>query len=429
MELLAERVGGGVALFEVEDGGGVGGDGIGPDDAGLIVMRLDQRADEAGDADAIAAHFGDDRLAILAGDGEAHGGAVFGAEIEDVADLDAAAFAPTFGGEGFEGCCVVHFVGGGVHGGDLVEAGFQGGDVVVIGDGGGPVGGFEGAVEEDGTFAGFGQDDEFMGEIAADGAGIGAHGHGFEAQALEGAQIGEEHLAVAVLGGFGGDVEGIGVLHQEFAAAHDAEARAHLVTEFPLDVVEVARQVAVAFGVGAEDVGDHFLIGRAIEHFAVMAVDEAEHFLAIAVIAAGLAPELGGLDGGHQHFLRPCPVLLLAHDLADALEDAPAERQPGVDAGGGLPHQAGAEHEAMRDDGRLGRGFLECGQEGAGEAQGEGPFGWQPHPRAPGRHRKGAHSLRRRSNITAVQHRFQQDSCLIGPFWLQKLLCSAAGLG
>jgi hypothetical protein len=73
------------------------------------------------------------------------------------------------------------------------------------------------------------------------------------------------------------EVEAVGVLHQELAAAHHAEARADLVAELPLDVVERARQVAVALHVVAEDRGDHLLVGRPVEHLAVVAVLDAQH--------------------------------------------------------------------------------------------------------------------------------------------------------
>jgi len=41
------------------------------------------------------------------------------------------------------------------------------------------------------------------------------------------------------------EIEGIGVLHQEFAPAHQPEAGPHLVAELPLDVIEVERQILV----------------------------------------------------------------------------------------------------------------------------------------------------------------------------------------
>jgi hypothetical protein len=72
-----------------------------------------------------------------------------------------------------------------------------------------------------------------------------------------------------------------------------------------------------------------------------VAVGDAEHLLAVIVVAAALAPELRRLDRRHQHFESPCPVLLLADDLLDLLQHAKAERQPGIDAGGLLAEHAG----------------------------------------------------------------------------------------
>ena len=92
------------------------------------------------------------------------------------------------------------------------------------------------------ALAGFRQHDEFMAEIAADRAGLGAHRDRLQSHAREGAQIGDIHPVVGTTRRVLVDVEGVGVLHQEFAAAHDAEARTHLVAEFPLNVVEIERQ-------------------------------------------------------------------------------------------------------------------------------------------------------------------------------------------
>ena len=80
-------------------------------------------------------------------------------------------------------------------------------------------------------------------------------------------------------------------------------------------MVEVERQVLVGLDVGAEDLGDHLLVGRAVEHVALVAVLDAQHLLAVVVVAAAFAPEVGRLDGRHQDFERAGAVLLLAHDL------------------------------------------------------------------------------------------------------------------
>ena len=52
------------------------------------------------------------------------------------------------------------------------------------------------------------------------------------------------------------------------------------------------------------------------QHVALVAVLDAQHLLAVIVIAAGFAPQVGGLDRRHQQFDRAGAVLLLAHDLA-----------------------------------------------------------------------------------------------------------------
>ena len=209
-----------------------------------------------------------------------------------------------------------------------------------------------------------------MAEIAADRAGVGDHRNRGQAEAREGAQIGDEHLVVGVARARRVEIEGIGVLHQEFARAHHAEARPHLVAEFPLDVIEIERQVLVGAHVGAEDLGDHLLVGRPEQHVALVPVLDAQHLLAVIVVAAGFAPEIGRLDRRHQQFDRAGAVLLLAHDRADLLEHAQAERQPGVDARRLLADHAGAQHQPMRDDLRLFRRFLQDGQEIAGKAHG-----------------------------------------------------------
>ena len=114
--------------------------------------------------------------------------------------------------------------------------------------------------------------------------------------------------------------------------------------------------------VGAEDLGDHFLVGRPVQHVALVAVLDAQHLLAVGVVAAAFAPEVGQLQRRHQHFDGAGAVLLLADDLLDLLQHPQAERQPGIDAGRLLPDHAGAQHQPMRDDLRLLRIFLQDGQ-------------------------------------------------------------------
>ncbi len=126
----------------------------------------------------------------------------------------------------------------------------------------------------------------------------------------------------------------------------------------------------VGLDVGAEDLGDHFLVGRPVQQLALVAVGDAQHLRAVGVVAAALAPEIGQLQGRHQQFERAGAVLLLAHDLLDLLQHPKAERQPGIDAGRLLPHHAGAQHQPMRDDLRLLRILLQDGQKEARQSHG-----------------------------------------------------------
>src|SRR3546814_6462055 len=94
---------------------------------------------------------------------------------------------------------------------------------------------------------------DWSSDVCSSDLGVGLHGDRLQAKPREGAQVGDELFLVGEARRLVVDVEGIGVLHQELAAPHDAEARAHLVAELPLDVVEPLRQVAVALGARSEE--------------------------------------------------------------------------------------------------------------------------------------------------------------------------------
>ena len=176
------------------------------------------------------------------------------------------------------------------------------------------------------ALAGVGEHDELVREIAADRAALRHHRDRLQPHARKGAQISDEHPVVGVLGAGKIHVERIGVLHQELAPAHQAEARPHLVAELPLQVIEIERQVFVGADIGAKDLGDHLLVGRPIEHVTLVAVLDAQHLLAVGLVTAALPPELGRLDGRHQELDCARTVLFLADDPAHLLEDAQPQR-------------------------------------------------------------------------------------------------------
>src|SRR5688572_23451007 len=109
------------------------------------------------------------------------------------------------------------------------------------------------AVEVNPALAGFRQHQKLMAVRAADGSRFGPHRNRLEAQAREGAEIAHEHLVVGMLSRLAAHIEGIGILHQKLTPPHHAKARPYLVAEFPLDMVEVARQVLVALHALAKD--------------------------------------------------------------------------------------------------------------------------------------------------------------------------------
>ena len=220
------------------------------------------------------------------------------------------------------------------------------------------------------AFTGWRQHDEFVGQVAANRPGIGLHRNGVQPHARKGAHIGNEHAVIAVPGRIEIQIEAVGILHQEFPATQHAEARANLVAELPLDLVNVARQVAIALGAVLEDGGEQ-LFGRGAEqHLTIMAIGDAQHFRAISIIAPRLLPQIGGLDGGHQHFDGAGTVLLFPYDAFDIGQHALAQRQPGIDPRRCLPHHRSAQHQLMGNHLSLAGRFLENGHEIAGQAHG-----------------------------------------------------------
>ena len=224
------------------------------------------------------------------------------------------------------------------------------------------------AVVVDRALAGRRQHQELVGVVAADRPGVGAHRDRLQPHALVGADVADHVAVVGVQRVLFGQVEVVAVLHQELAPAHHPEARPHLVAELPLDVVERQRQVLVARHRRAEDVGDQLLVGRPVEHVALVAVLDAQHLGAVVVVAPALAPEVGRLQRRHQQRDVPGALLLLVDDLLDPAQHLVAERQPRIDAGARLPDHAGAQHQPVAGDLRLGRRLAQDRQEVLGQA-------------------------------------------------------------
>ena len=217
--------------------------------------------------------------------------------------------------------------------------------------------------EHDIVFTGFGQHMELVGAGTADGAVVGFNRAEVQAQAGEHVAVGLVHTVIGDLQRSGVGVEGVGVLHDEFAAAHQAEARADLVTEFGLDLVQVDRQLFVAVQLVAAQVGDHFFVGRAYAELTTVAVLEAQQLRAVFFPAPGFLPQLGWLDARHQHFQSACSVHFFTNNGFGLAHDPQAHGQPGVQARSKFANHAGAQHQLMADNNRIGRRFFLCGEQ------------------------------------------------------------------
>ena len=85
-------------------------------------------------------------------------------------------------------------------------------------------------------------------------------------------------------------MEGVGVLHGEFASAHQSESRAQLVAELGLDLVEIDGELAIGVHRIANGVGDDLLGGGGIDEVPVAAILDAQQFSSVQFPASRFHP-------------------------------------------------------------------------------------------------------------------------------------------
>ena len=141
---------------------------------------------------------------------------------------------------------------------------------------------------------------ELVRSLAADRTGVGGNRPKLETEPGEDARIRVVHRLVRLEHAVLVRVERIRILHHELARAHHAETRADFVAELGLDMIEIHRQLFVAFQLLARDVGDDFFGGRLDHEVALMAVLDAQQVGAVFVPASGFLPQLGRLHDRHQ---------------------------------------------------------------------------------------------------------------------------------
>ena len=94
--------------------------------------------------------------------------------------------------------------------------------------------------------------------------------------------------AVGLIQALIGHVEGVGILHREFAATQHTSAGALLIAVLGLNLIQRDREILIG-GVHILDrAGKHFLVGRAKQHVCVLAILEAEEVIAVFHPAVGL---------------------------------------------------------------------------------------------------------------------------------------------
>src|SRR5208282_1926514 len=130
VDLVAGAHASGIARAQIDEPDLEGRHRLGPDDAILVMARLDDGADKAGDADAVGAHVRGVLLPLRIGDVGLKRHRVFGAEIEDMADLDAARLDALFGGDLGKGLGIVLVVGRRIKAGPVADHGLEIGLVV-----------------------------------------------------------------------------------------------------------------------------------------------------------------------------------------------------------------------------------------------------------------------------------------------------------
>ena len=217
--------------------------------------------------------------------------------------------------------------------------------------------------EHDFVLARLGGHHELVRELAAHHARVRLDRDRLEPATLEDARVGVIHLVIARLRRLVRGVEAVGVLHDELLGAHQAEARADLIAELGLNLVEVLRHLPVGIDLARDERGDDFLVRRPEHPFLLGAVADLEQHVLGGLVAPALLPDIRRLEGGHEQFKRAGAIHLLAHDLLDLAQRAQPQRQECVEPARELADQPGAQKEFVRDDLGLSRRLFQRGNQ------------------------------------------------------------------
>ena len=206
-------------------------------------------------------------------------------------------------------------------------------------------------------FAGISQHFEFMRRIATDRAGVCDDRTEFQTAAGENAPVCIIHQFVLLIETFLIHIEGVAVLHDEFAASHQAETRTLLIAVLILDLIDRDRQLLVGRGIHGNERRHQFFMCRSQTVVSAVTILQLEHFFPIYGPASRLLPDLRRLYDRHQDLLCACLIDLLTDDLLHFLNGAESQRQVRIGTIGDLSHHAGFQHVLMAHDDSVGRQF------------------------------------------------------------------------
>ena len=202
----------------------------------------------------------------------------------------------------------------------------------------------------EGVFTDGGRVQELFTAGATHRAGLCGHNDNLQAQALKDALVCGAVRHVRLVQALIVNVEGVGVLHDELAAAQQTRAGARLIAVLGLNLVQVDRQVLVGGVQVLHQQGEHFLVGGRQQHVCTLTVLEAEEVIAVLVPAVSCLVGLAGQQCGEVNFLRANSVHLFTDDVLDLAQYLQAQRQPGVHAGGCAADVTGADQQLVAGD-------------------------------------------------------------------------------
>ena len=210
-----------------------------------------------------------------------------------------------------------------------------------------------GRSEGEGVLADWHRSEELLGRGAAHRAGHREHRDILQVKTGEDALVGAPLVHIGLAHALLVNGEGVGVLHDELAAADQAGAWAELVTVLGLDLVEGHRQVLVRGVHVLDQKGEHLLMCRGEQVIRTMTVLQTEDVLAVLFPAVGRLVRFTGQQRREMHFLGADAVDFLTDDSFDLVENAQTKRQPRPDAGGGFADVSGALQQFCGIDVRI----------------------------------------------------------------------------